>query len=453
MHRSRAWSTHICQSHLKLIHREEFIVTKTMPSTILTSRRRFCCIVGTLVAGRPLISAFGQSQPPATATRPDVTAIDHDRILAAANHYLTLAPVTITSLPCPRSPGTLHDYYSEAAPEVSADSEDLTKQAPATPFTAHRDAVFDFGLAVPALTAAHLVTGDQRYADHAALYLRAWLVDPATRMNPSLDYGQVVPSAKPPTGQFQGILETLPLIEVAQSLAFLAATPALSGPDMGAIHAWFAAYLVWLTHPEDSGPRLPALARDSKSHHATSWLLQTSAYASLAVPPGDVARAEDSTLASLRHRFRTVTLRAQISAEGTFPHELQSATPYRDSLFNLDMLAAICQLLSTRFESVWDYQLEDGPGMRAAIAFHFPFIANRNLWPFRADNQHFGELPSRRSSLLLCARAYQRPEYAAAWKSLHPDPSDSEILRTIPIHMPVLWVRQPPHASSIEGAN
>ena len=139
-----------------------------------------------------------------------------------------------------------------------------------------------------------------------------------------------------------------------------------------------------------------------------------------------------------------MTLRAQITADGSFPHELPSPTPYRDSLFNLDMLAVVCQLLSTRFDSVWDYELEDGPGMRSAIAYHFPFIADRGLWPFRADSAHFDQLPARRASLLFSARAYQRPEYAALWRTLPPDPASLEVLRTLPIHQPLLWVRQPP---------
>ena len=175
-------------------------------------------------------------------------------------------------------------------------------------------------------------------------------------------------------------------------------------------------------------------------------MLQACACAHLAAPAGDAARAEDPALTELRHRFKTATLRAQISSDGTFPHELGSPWPYRDSLFNLDMLAAICELLSTRFESIWDYQLDEGPGMRGAIAYHFPFIADRGTWPFRADADHFEELPSRRASLLLCARAYRRPDYAALWKSLKPDPPTPAVLRTLPIHQPLLWVRQPASA-------
>jgi hypothetical protein len=424
------------------------------------------------VAGFAAQAKAGLPGTGGTATRPDVAAIDHDRILAAAERYLTQAPAPLTSLRCERSPGTEHDYYSEAGPIVKADTAPNPKaKTAAPPFMAHRDAVFAVGLAVPALAAAYALTREKRYADQAATHLRAWFVDPATRMTPRLDYGQVVPAepadaappapaegtfvvhtqpdtgaASPPAhpgGRSEGILETVPFVEIAQAIPFLASSESLSAADLEALTAWFAAYLRWLREPQDSGPRLGALARDQKNHHGSSWMLQVAAYATLTAPASTAPKAEGSAIEDLRHRFRAVTLRAQISSDGSFPHELPSATPYRDSLFNLDLLSAVCVLLTTRFDSVWDYELEDGPSMRSAIAYHFPFIADRTRWPFRADNAHFDQLPGRRASLLFTARAYQRPEYAALWKTLPPDPASPEVLRTIPIHQPLLWVQQP----------
>jgi hypothetical protein len=422
----------------------------------------------------PSPSPAQASSAPANALRPDVAAVDRDRILAAATHALTQQPTPLTSLPCPRSPGTPHDYYSEAEPDPAAAQPRPRAQSPAAPFTAHRDALFALGLAVPALAAAHLLTGEDRYATHAALHLRAWFVDPATSMTPSLNYGHVVsasaspiPSASnhppslndpppslnastpphPISGTFEGILETLPLVEIAQAIPFLAASPALTGADRAGLHAWFDAYLRWLTAPEDAGPRLPALARDRKDHHGTSWLLQAVACSILTAPDGTAPKSEDASLEPLRRRYKTVTLRVQLSSDGTFVHDLSSPNPFRDSLSNLDMLAALCLLLSTRFDSLWDYQLEDGPGMRSAIAYHYRFIADRGLWPFRADASHFADLPGRRASLLFTARPYQRPEYAALWLKLPPDPPSPDVLRSIPIHQPLLWMRQPPRAT------
>jgi hypothetical protein len=399
-----------------------------------------------VLVGSRGVWAQGTASIAAGDTHPDVAAIDRERILGHAGRYVGMAPVTVTSLPCSRSPGGAHDYYSEALAEVDPDAAVAAASA-TPPFTGQRDALFAMGLAVPALAGAYVLTGEERYAVQAAAHLRAWFVTPETAMKPSLDYGSVlvgVGAKAGAGGRPEGILETLPLVEVARAIPFLAASSALSDADLAGVKGWFAAYLLWLTEAHDSGPRLAALARDRKDHNASSWMLQVVAYTLLTATDASGPANETSAAAELRHRFRTVMLRAQMRSDGTFPNELRTAYPYRNSLMNLDLFAGICQLLSTRFESVWEYQLEDGPGMRSAIAYHFPFIADRHLWPFLADASHFNELPGRRASLLFCARAYQRPEYAALWKQLPPDPADAEILRSVPIHQPLLWVRQSP---------
>jgi hypothetical protein len=373
-----------------------------------------------------------------------VAAIDRERVLSVAGRALDAKALTVTSLPCPRSPGTAHDYYSEIADEDTASGAGAKGPGPDAAYTAHRDAVFALGLRVPALAAAYTLTGEARYAAAGAADLRAWFVEPATRMTPRMDFAGVQRGqAGAATGTYAGIVETVPLVEVAQAVGFLAAWEGFLEADLAAVTGWFAEYLKWLTEAQDSGPRLAALARDRRDHHGTSWLMQVAAYTLLTLPENGAPKVEAKAMEELRRRFRTVTLRAQISAEGTFPRELQTDVPYRNSLFNLDMLALCCQMLSTRFESVWEYALEDGPSMRGAIAYHFPFIADRSKWPFKADVAHFGELPGRRVSLLLTARAYQRPEYAALWKVLTAGERSLEVERTIPVHQPLLWVRGP----------
>ena len=391
---------------------------------------------------------FGQASEAAPSTRPDVAAIDHDRILTAATRYLDLKPTALVSLPCPRNPGTPHDYYSEAA-RGDAETEPEREL-----FLAHRDALFQLGLAVPALAAAFALTSDDRFVGHAVRHLSAWFIDPETRMTPALDFARVLVPAtvgRGPTsaativsGTYEGLVEALPLAEIAQAIPFLAASATLADRDLSALHDWFSAYLKWLTAEQESGARLPALARDSRDHHGASWMMQACTYATFAAADPTAPRADNSTLTELRHRYRATTVRAQLSANGTFPRELTSENAFRDSLFNLDMLATVCQLLTSRFDSVWDFELQDGTGMRSAVAFHYPFMVDHKLWPYRADRQHFDQLPARRPSLLFCARAYQRPEYAETWKKLPPDPPSPDVLRTIPLHQPLLWTRQPP---------
>jgi hypothetical protein len=383
-----------------------------------------------------------------SSTHPDIAAIDRDRILAAAIRALTQPVAPITTLHAPRSSGTPHDFYSEPEdffpdPASPASPWLQRKPTPANPaalnpeaFTAHRDAIYILGRTVAALTAAFVISNDAKYAAKAAEHLRAWFITPATRMNPSLEFGQRIPNS-PSSLRFEGVIETVPLAETAHCLRFLAKSDALTSEELKTLRAWFAEYAKWLN---DS--RIGGLARDQKDRHGSSWLFQCAAFADANVIGFS---SDDSTLDALRHRFHTVTLRAEINAFGVFPHDVATSNPYRNALFNLDLLAGACELLTTRFENPWEYELQDGPGLRSAIAYHYPFIVNRSTWPYPADITHFKELPGRRSSLLLAGRSYSRPEYVDLWKSLEPLPETAapEVLRTFPITQPLLWFTRP----------
>jgi hypothetical protein len=419
----------------------------------LLSRRGFCATaVAALLRGPALLRAqsANQSPPSLSPTHPNVAAIDHDRILAAADPLLLLPPAPLTAFPAARSPGTGNDFYSE--PEsyypdpasATAPWKELSTGVPnAAAFTAHRDAVHTASVQIATLTAAFVLTADARYSQKTADHLRAWFLTPATRMTPDLRFAQHIPNATAEhfegrfQGRFQGILEMVPFAEVAQAIPFLASSGSLTAADLAGIHGWFAAYLQWLTEAPLAG-----LARDQKDHHGSSWLLQSAAYARLNTVG---LTSDDATLSLLRHHFHSVTLRAQIHATGFFPHEVTTSAPYRNSLFNLDMLCAVCDLLSTRFESAWEYELQDGPGMRAAIAYHAPLIANRAKWPYPADDLFFTDLPGRRLALLLAGRAFAQTAYTDLWRSLAPIPTDAPgvILRALPIRQPLLWVARP----------
>jgi hypothetical protein len=399
------------------------------------TRRIFCTQAAEVVAAGMFLPRALTAE--ASTARPDVAAIDHDRIIKAAEDYLAKIPVPLTTMRCKRSPGTMHDFYSEAdeywPDPAKPDANYLQRKGSANPeaFTAHRDALLHLSIWVPALVAAYVLEKEERYAEGAMRHLRAWFIDPLTSMTPRLLYAHVVLPAK--TGRFEGILQSVHLAEVAQSIPFLLNAESFNKNDADGITKWFGAYFDWL-----SSSQLAGLARDQKDHHGSSWLLQTTAFMRLRLAL--LPNADDTPLGELRHRYKSVTIRAQITADGTFPHELSTPNPYRLSLFNLDMLAAICLLLYTPFDSVWEYDLQDGPGMRASIARHFPYIKDKGAWPYPADAAYFDDLPLRQPSLLFCARAYTRPEYADLWKALPADTEIAELQSTFPIRQPLLWV-------------
>src|SRR5205085_5196885 len=114
--------------------------------------------------------------------------------------------------------------------------------------------------------------------------------------------------------------------------------------------------------------------------------------------------------------------------------------PYGYSLFNLDAMAATCQILSTPADNLWTFELADGRGMRKALAFMGPFIRDKARWPHARDVQYFAEWPMRHASLLFGGLALDRPQDVDLWKTLKADSQVEEVVRNFFIRQPVLWL-------------
>lgn len=393
------------------------------------SRREFCALTGPAIAG--LAAHAATSEGPATFAIPDVAAIDRGRILSAADRYLREAPLTITALSSPRSAGGKHDYFSEGdywwPDPKNPPGPYIRRDGLSNPdnFTAHRHALIRLSVEVPALAGAWLLTRDLRYAARAAEHLRGWFLDPVTRMNANLQYAQAIHGVT--TGRGIGIIDTIHLVEVVRSIPILQKSGALSGSETRDLHNWFVNYLDWMTTSKNGQEE-----REAKNNHGTCWLMQVAEFATFT---GNADLEE-----SCRKRFKEVIVPNQIAADGSFPLELRRTKPYGYCLFNLDVMATTCQILSTPQHDLFAFSLPDGRGFGKAIAFMFPFIKDKKSWPYAPDVEYFQDWPVRQPSLLFAGIALPRPEYFPVWRKLNPDPIEEEIIRNYPIRQPLLWI-------------
>lgn len=362
--------------------------------------------------------------------RADVGTMERERVLADAKLAMKQPIATITSIASPKHDADAHDFYSELEPEPN----------PAGPtaqhaFRDHATALRRFSNAVATLTAAYVLTKDDAYALQAGKHLYAWFVQPATRMNPQLTCAGFVPSGKAAVGAPAGMVDGAPLAEVARAMSFLVDTAALSPPDLETAHQWFASLLEWM-----NSAREPVIAREAKDRSASAWLLMASA----------ISRSlrDTAVLDACTHRFRKPTLRNQINANGVFMHEITTPYPFRNTLLNFELLAGACQILTTPFDDLWHFELEDGPGMRSVAAFLFPVLQDRAKWPYIADPQNYRELPGRRAGLLFAGRAFTRPEYVETWRATPaPDMASlpEQVAASYTIREPLLWTARALH--------
>lgn len=378
-------------------------------------------------------AALGTVAAPARAqwTESELIELERPRVLAAAERYLGEPPVTITAFRAERSAGGPHDYYSEGdywwpnpddpdGPYIRRDGETNPDN-----FVAHRNAMRRLSQIVPALVAAYKITGDERYARHALAHLRAWFSDERTRMNPHLLYAQAIRGRV--TGRGVGIIDTIHLVEVARAISVLERTGYLKGPDRAGLHSWFRQYLEWMTtHPYGIEER------EAKNNHASAWALQVAEFARLV---GDQEKLEFT-----RRMFKERLIPGQVAPDGSMPLELARTKPYAYSLFNLDVLAMVAEVLSTPEDDLWTYATPDGRGLRKALEFMYPYIADKSTWPKPPDVMYFDQWPVRHPALFFGGRALHEPRYLALWRRLEPDPEVDEVVRNFPIRQPLLWV-------------
>ncbi|HJZ68325.1 MAG TPA: alginate lyase family protein [Blastocatellia bacterium] len=364
----------------------------------------------------------------------DLAKFDHDRILRAANQYLIEKPITITASPSPRSAGGSHDYFSEGdywwPDPANPNGPYIQRDGMSNPdnFNDHRRTLMRLSVQVPPLVAAWRITNDSRYSNKAAEHLRAWFIDERTRMNPHLKYAQAIHGRS--TGRGTGIIDTIHLVEVARSIELLEHSPALKPAELKAIKQWFADYLQWMTTDQNGIDE-----REAKNNHGSCWVMQVAEFARLT--------GNQELLAYCRNRFKTVLVPNQIAADGSLPQELRRTKPYGYSLFNLEAMAAVCQILSTTKDNLWTFETSDGRGMRKAMDFMLPYIRDKKSWKLAPDVMYDQYWPMRQTSLLFAGLALGRADYIDLWKKLPPDSAVEEIIRNLFIRQPVLWVEAP----------
>jgi len=351
------------------------------------------------------------------------------QILKEAAWALKQQPLTVTAAASPRSAGGRHDFYSEGdywwPDPAHPDGPYIQKDGISNPdnFVEHRQAMIRFSRIVGALASAWKITTDPKYVAHAVLHLRAWFVNSATRMNPNLLYAQAIKGLF--TGRGIGIIDTIHLIDVAHGIIVM--EPKISATDVAAIKSWFNEYLQWLmSHPNGKAEM------NAKNNHGTCFVAQVAAFARL---------TNDSVLLKFcTERYKHILLPNQMAEDGSFPLELARTKPYGYSIFNLDVMTVLCQVLSVPGDDLWNYSTSDGKSVKKGIEYMYPYIKDKATWPLKPDVMYWKEWPVAQPSLLFGALAYGKQDWLETWERLDHQPVVEEVIRNLPVKYPLIWM-------------
>jgi Alginate lyase len=368
-----------------------------------------------------------------TAPALDIAAIDRERILKAADAALKQEPVTITSFRAKLSDGGPNDFYSNGDywwpnPNTTNGLPYVNRDGQTNPgnFVAHRQAVRQLSDAVAALGAAYKITGDDKYAKKSVELLRVFFLDEKTRMNPSLQYAQAIPGVSP--GRGTGIIDTLHIIEIPKAVEAMEKSPAFSPEILSGLKKWFADYVEWMRTSKNGNDEANA-----GNNHAVAFWLQVAVFAQFT--------GDKTNLAGCRRRFTEVFVPKQMANDGSFPRELARTKPYGYSIFQLDNMVTLCQVLSTPENDLWNFTLPDGRNIHKAVEFMYPYLADKSTWPRQPDVMAWDGWPVRQPNLLFAGIAFNEQKYLELWRKLPADPTNEEVRRNIAITQPILWLK------------
>ncbi|HEX7366208.1 MAG TPA: alginate lyase family protein [Pelobium sp.] len=349
--------------------------------------------------------------------------------LAEAAWAMQQRPITVTAQTSARSAGGTHDFYSEgdywwpnpndpSGPYIQKDG--LTNPEN---FTAHRFAMIRLSKVIGALASAYKITGDERYVNQAVKHLKAWFVDQETLMNPNLEFAQAIKGLF--KGRGIGIIDTIHLLDVAQGILVMSAK--INPTELKVIKNWFAEYLKWLMTSKNGNNEMNA-----KNNHGTCFTLQIAGFAKLT--------GNNQLLKFASDRYKTVLLPNQMAGDGSFPLEMSRTKPYGYSLFNLDAMTILCQILSTPENNLFDYTTNDGKSIKKGIEFMEPYIAEKDRWTLNNDVMYWEDWPVAQPALIFGAIAYHNPKWFKTWKNLDHQPKVAEVIRNLPIKYPLLYL-------------
>lgn len=360
-----------------------------------------------------------------------IVKVLHRQVLQEAAWALKQAPETVTAATCSRSAGGLHDYYSEGdywwPVQGYPDSPYVQRDGMTNPenFVAHRLAMIRFSCIVGALASAYRITGDSKYVMAAQRHLRAWFTDAATLMHPHLLYAQAIKGRF--TGRGIGIIDTIQLMEVAQGVWVMQDAAVFDRELLAGIRKWFRAYLQWLTSHQYGKDEMNA-----KNNHGTCWVMQVAAFARF---------TGDSVLLQFcRKRYKEVLLPGQMAKDGSFPLELARTKPYGYSLFNLDAMVMICQILTDKEDDLWRFQLNDGRSIRKGIEYMYPYVEDKQKWPYKEDVMYWDEWPVAQPFLVFGAAVWRQKDWFETWEKLDHQPGNGEVVRNLPVRHPLIWL-------------
>lgn len=266
---------------------------------------------------------------------------------------------------------TEHDYFSEGpywwpdpknpnGPYIRKDGQ----RNPAR-FMGNRSDLGSLCEAILSLGMGAALIGKPGCVDHAALILSTWFIDPKTRMNANLEFGQAVRGIN--TGRGTGLIDTVSFIHLVQGIALMEAAGGLDAGVSAGMRKWFSDFADWMTTSKKGLDE-----KKSGNNHATWWTAQVAAYATFT--------ANTAMQKMAWEHYRKYLVPEEIRPDGSCPREEARTQSLSYSSMNLDAFAVVCRLGQMAGEDLWHFKAPNGVNVEKAFQYLTPYLLDPTTW-------------------------------------------------------------------------
>ena len=219
---------------------------------------------------------------------------------------------------------------------------------------------------VTILSLAWYFSGDEKYAQRAAEQLRVWFLNKDTRMNPNLNYAQIVPGLYSGKGRCYGVIDAYSFVEMLDAVQLLEHSKSFTQKDSKALKTWFSQFLNWILTSDQGKEEGSQL-----NNHATAHDAQVIAYAKYV--------DNKKVLEEYLNQFYQRRMRSQIEPDGKQPYELRRTLAFGYSQYNLTHMIDVFQIARHT-----GYQIEGLPLLEKAADYLAEYLGKSvEAWPYR----------------------------------------------------------------------
>ncbi|CAG7625372.1 alginate lyase family protein [Paenibacillus allorhizosphaerae] len=314
-----------------------------------------------------------------------------------ADEAMGKGPWSVTYFGSAAPSGNPHDYYSEAPywwPDPDNPDGPYIRKDGVTRhdrFMGHRQSFDELANTMLTLCYAGFYLQEKRYLARAAELLRVWFLNPDTRMNPHIEYGEAIHGIC--TGRAAGVIVLRQLDRIVHALGFME-EDAEWQTEMQGMREWLSQLLEWLTTST-----IGVKESRSGNNHAMWWTTHVAAYAAFV--------GDESKLKLAFDHFKQVIVPGQVAPDGSLPRELDRTRSFHYTMFQLDASALLCEIAHHQGVDLWNYETAEGQSLKSAIQFVIPYLDHPYLWQWP---QIDGEIPDEHLSIQLASLRLGMPE-------------------------------------------